>query len=193
MIAKREIFANYAAFQSALKQYCRETNQEFVVAKSEVNNKNSDPSLPFKLKELKCAHHRRTKCRAYLRLNLKKAGIHKNKYMIVTMNDEHTSECPFKNRIQTFASSNSNESSISMTKNNDYENIVIPCTKYQSLMSVSENMFNECCTKALTNQKYLGLRDLRLRDYFFFIFVNSFSNMYYINTGATRRVARSKL
>ena len=95
MIAKGEIFVNYAAFQSALKQYCRETNQEFVVAKSEVNNKNSDPSLPFKLKELKCAHHRRTKCRAYLRLNLKKAGTHKNKYMIVTMNDEHTSQCPY--------------------------------------------------------------------------------------------------
>ena len=95
MIVKGEIFVNYAAFQSALKQYCRETNQEFVVAKSEVNNKNSDPSLPFKLKELKCAHHRRTKCRANLRLNLEKAGTHKNKYMIVTMNDEHTSQCPY--------------------------------------------------------------------------------------------------
>ena len=198
MIAKGEIFVNYAAFQSALKQYCRETNQEFVVAKSEVNNKNSDPSLPFKLKELKCAHHRRTKCRANLRLNLEKAGTHKNKYMIVTMNDEHTSECPFKNRHRTFTSSHSNESStsdlLSMIKTDDCEpNIVIPCTKYQSLMSVSENMFNECCTKALTNQKYLGLRDLRLRDYLFFIFVISFSNMYYIKAAATRRVARSKL
>ena len=99
MIAKGEIFVDYGAFQSAFKLYCKLTNQEFVVVKSEINNKVSfDPSLPFKLKELKCAHHRRTQCRANLRINLKKAGTHKNKYMIVKMNDEHTLICPYYNK-----------------------------------------------------------------------------------------------
>jgi len=183
MIAKGEIFVNYAAFQSALKHYCLETNQEFVVAKSEINNKNADPSLPFKLKELKCAHHRRTQCRAYLRINLKKAGAHKNKYMIVTMNDEHSPKCKFYNCKRNFSqsdSSNHNSESSSQEclkkePNNMDQNIIIPCSRYQSLMSVSE--FNECCTKVLTNQKYLGLRDLRLQDFLFFIFVISSSNM----------------
>ena len=59
MIAKGEVFATYAEFQSALKHYCRETHQEFVVVKSEMNNKQGvlDSLRPFKLKELKCAHH----------------------------------------------------------------------------------------------------------------------------------------
>ena len=97
MIAKGEIFATYAEFQSALKQYCRETRQEFVVVKSEMINKQGvlDSLRPFKLKELKCAHHRRTKCSACIRINLKKAGKHKNKYCIVTMNTKHTLECPY--------------------------------------------------------------------------------------------------
>ena len=94
-IAKGEVFASYAEFQSALKHYCRETNQEFVVAKSEKNSKQEDMKCPFKLKELKCAHHRRTKCNACIRINLKKAGKHKNKYCIVTMNTKHTLECPY--------------------------------------------------------------------------------------------------
>jgi hypothetical protein len=74
MIAKGDIFATYAEFQSALKQYCLETHQEFVVLKSEMINKQGvlDSLRPFKLKELKCAHQRRTKCSACIRINFKK-------------------------------------------------------------------------------------------------------------------------
>ena len=39
MIAKGELFATYAEFQSGLKQSCRETHQEFAVIKSEMIDK----------------------------------------------------------------------------------------------------------------------------------------------------------
>jgi len=98
-IAKGEVFATYAEFESALKHYCQETNQEFVVARCKKNALKDDLSLrerPFKFKELKCAHHKRTKCSACIRINLKKAGKLKDKYMIVTMKTQHDNGCALK-------------------------------------------------------------------------------------------------
>ena len=167
MIAKGDIFATYAEFQSALKQYCLETNQEFVVAKSEKNTKQEDIKWPFKLKELKCAHHRRTKCCACIRINLKKAGIHKNKYMIVTMSTQHTDACPYMAR-NSFKCDSDGYTSCSQLSPSKFENDMNN-NDTKSAMTVNE-MFNDYYSKVLAEPKYLGLR-----DYLFFIFI-SWSN-----------------
>ena len=167
-IAKGEVFASYAEFQSALKHYCRETNQEFVVAKSEKNSKHDDMKCPFKLKELKCAHHRRTKCNACIRINLKKAGKHKNKYMIVTMNTQHTEACPYTaaNNFRCDSEGYSSSCSQESTSKSENDDMVV---SDKPAMSVDE-MFNDYYSKVLAEPKYLGLR-----DYLFFIFI-SWSN-----------------
>jgi len=131
MIAKGEVFAAYAEFQSALKQYCLETNQEFVVSKSETNNKQVDELRPFKFKELKCMHHRRAKCNACIRINLKKAGKHKNKYMIVSVSNEHKDTCPFvsKNRCDSegFSPTSNTENAKNIKNVKEEAKIVYSC------------------------------------------------------------------
>ena len=128
MIAKGEIFATYAEFQSALKQYCRETHQEFVVVKSEMINKQGvlDSLRPFKLKEIKCIHHRKQKCKAFIRLNLIMAGKLKMKYLIPSINLQHSNGCPLKtNEGYRCQSDGSSTCSASSTSQSEIVNIVL--------------------------------------------------------------------
>lgn len=189
-ISKSQTFVSYADFENEFKHYCHATNQQFVVAKSEVHNKCQDKQLPFKLKELKCAYHRKLGCTAFLRLNLKKAGVNKNKYLIVSLDEKHADKCPFVQRLHRFNStassaspSSSSSSFCHIHEDSSYEtmheeeeeestDVMGSCKEYNQLISNDfVNVFNECCAKVLTNQQYLGLR-----DFLYFILCHSYIN-----------------
>ncbi len=154
MIAIGEVFYTYAQFENALKHHCRETNQEFVVAKSEKNELKDDISLrerPFKLKELKCKHHRKHECKAFIRVNLKMAGKLKMKYLIPSIKLQHSNGCPFE----------ANE-------------VALPHETNESIIFVNE-LIHENNSKVTAEPKYCGLWASRLPVSTFFIFI-SWSN-----------------
>ncbi len=154
MIDKGEVFATYAQFESALEHHCRETNQEFVVAKSE-KNELKDDQRPFKLKEFKCKHHEKHECKAFIRVNLKMAGIHKMKYVIPSVNLQHDNGCPFK----------TNE-------------VALPHETSESIMFVNE-LIHENYSKVPVEPKYCGLWASRLHVSTFFIVISWSNAAYY--------------
>jgi hypothetical protein len=158
MIDKGEVFATYAEFENALKHHCRETNQEFVVAKSEKNEVKDDLSLrerPFKLKELKCKHHRKQKCKAFIRVNLKMAGIHRMNYLIPTINLQHSNGCPY------------------MTNE-----VALPHETNESIIFVNE-LIHENYSKVIAEPKYCGLWASQLPVSTFFIVISWSNAAYY--------------
>jgi hypothetical protein len=171
MIAKGDVFATYAQFENALEHYCRETNQEFVVAKSEKNELKDDLSLrerPFKLKELKCKHYRKLECKAFIRVNLKKAGIHKMKYLIPSINLQHDNGCPYM----------TNEGYRCQSDGKDEFKVVLPHDTNESIIFVNE-LIQENNSKVTAEPKYCGLWASRLPVSTFFIVISWSKAAYY--------------
>ena len=168
-IAKGEIFDTFAEVESALKQRCRETHQEFVVAKSEKNKLEDDQRLkecPFKLKEFKCKHHRKHGCKAFIRVNFKMAGMHKMKYVIPSIDLQHSNGCPYMtNEGYMCQSDGSSTSSASSTSQSEaLNNSILDEANIVSVMAVDEEI-NDYFSKVPTEPKYCGLRASRLREY----------------------------
>ena len=96
LIKEEDIFDSYKEFKKGLKSFSKHTRSHYMTYKS-VRNKDSSRSNhehPYKLKVLVCEHHteKKSKCTASIRLILKGAGTHINKYMITRMDCTHNHE-----------------------------------------------------------------------------------------------------
>ena len=80
MLSVGKVFENYQHVKNVLKAQSKAYQCEFVTKKSELSQ-SDDPERPYKMKLLTC----NTPATEHIRLNLKKAGLEKDKYQISSM------------------------------------------------------------------------------------------------------------
>ena len=84
------VFDSFKDFKRMLNSYSRLSKTGYVTVKSQLFKNGEDKRLPYKMKYYKCEQHVRKWCKASIRVCLKEAGKHKNKYMVTQFKLEHT-------------------------------------------------------------------------------------------------------
>ena len=132
-IREGAIYDSFRDFKHELRQFCKRSHTNFITAKSEKNNtQNGDSSHPYKMKFFKCVKHGSDNCDASIRLCLKSAGPHKNKYMITRLRLKHTHDS--RSSLKSLHHSSENDWNTTCMSNSS--------SSIESIESCKERMIN---------------------------------------------------